>query len=141
MNATEKQAALKRCDVLDTAADDAVEWLSENVDVEYFEPGQVVFDAGEESTRVYVVAAGALEARLSEKSEIVSIFEPGSLFGEYAMLTNGVRIARVVAQTDCILLSVDDEHFRTFLLRSPESMMILLRTAVRRLQRAERNRS
>ncbi len=141
MNATEKRTALKRCEVLDAADDEALDWLAENVDIEYFEPGQVVFDAGEESTRVYFVAAGALEARLSEKSDIVSIFEPGALFGEYAMFTNSTRIARVMAQTDCILLSADDEHFRTFLLRSPESMMILLRTAVRRLQRAERGRA
>ena len=37
-----------------------------------------------------------------------------------------------------VLLSIDPDHFREFLLRSPETTLQLLQTAVRRLRRAER---
>lgn len=140
MNVTEKLNALKRCEIVSQADDDALQWLSERIDIEYFEPGQVVFDCGETSAWVYIVASGKLEARLSADSPLIGFFEPGALFGEYSMFVGGVRTACVVATGECILLAVDDESFRAFLLRCPEAMMQLLRTAVRRLHRAERKR-
>jgi CRP-like cAMP-binding protein len=140
LNATEKLQAVKQCEVLAAADDASQEWLAEALEIEYFEAGQVVFEAGEHSTRVYVVVAGKLEARLGAQGELVSLFEPGALFGEYAMFTGGVRTAQVVAMTPCVVLSVDDEHFRTLLLRCPEVTVLLLQKAVRRLHRAERYR-
>jgi CRP-like cAMP-binding protein len=138
MNATEKLTALKRCEVLAAADDDALEWLSEAVDTEVFAAGDVVFETGEVSSRVYVVVSGSLEVRRNEDTAMVGFFEAGALFGEYATFVNGVRTARVVAREESVLLSMDDEHFRTFLLRSPEAMMLLLQTSVRRLNRASR---
>jgi CRP-like cAMP-binding protein len=140
VNATEKLNAVKQCEVLAAADDASQQWIADAMEIEYFEAGEVVFEAGDESTRVYVVVAGTLEARVGEQADLVSLFEPGALFGEYAMFTGGVRTARVVALASCVLLSVDDEHFRTLLLRCPEVTMLLLRTAVRRLHRAERYR-
>jgi len=141
MNATEKLTALKACETLAAADDDTLQWLAEVVDTECLEADDIVFEEGEISERIYVVASGKLEVRLDEKSPLVGLLEPGALFGEYAMFVNGVRTARVVAITECVLLSVDDQHFRTFLLKCPEAMLALLQTAVRRLNRAERQRS
>ena len=140
MNATEKLNALRRCDTVAMADEDALQWLAERAETEYFEPGQVVFDSGDSSAWVYIVASGKLEARLSADSPLVSFFEPGALFGEYSMFVGGSRTACVVATGECILLAIDDESFRQFLLRSPEAMLQLLRTAVRRRHRAARTR-
>jgi CRP-like cAMP-binding protein len=141
MNATEKLATLRRCEVLAAAEDDALERLAEAAELEHFGAGQIVFEAGEISSRIYVVAAGKLEARLHKDGPLISFFEPGALFGEYAMFVHGVRSAQVAAATECTLLSIDEQHFHDFLLRSPESALLLLGTAVRRLHRAERQRN
>ena len=57
-----------------------------------------VFENGETSSSVYVVASGSLRIQLSESSKLVSFAEAGALFGEYAMFTKGVRTARVESQ-------------------------------------------
>jgi len=139
MNTLEKQDALKRCDVLARATAEGLRSLAEAAEIECIDAGAVVFDAGDTSSRVYVVASGSLEVRLSEGTKLVSFFEPGALFGEYAMFV-GVRTARVTAAKPTVLLSLDSEHFRSFLLQCPECTLQLLQTAVRRLQRAERQR-
>ena len=140
MDIAEKQDALKKCDVLATADDASLQWLADTAQIELFEAEQVVFTAGETSSRVYVVAWGSLRVRLGETSKLVSFAEAGTLFGEYAMFTKGVRTAHVVAAEPSCLLSFGDEQFREFLLRCPIVMMELLQTAVRRLHRVERQR-
>ena len=138
MNATDKITALRNCEVIDHADDKTLEWLADIAVLETCEPGDVVFEAGEVSEHVFVLAAGKLEVRLADRKELVSFLEPGALFGEYATFVHGVRTAQVAAATPCLLLRIDEQHFRTFLLRCPEAMLQLLQTAVRRLHRAER---
>ncbi len=99
-----------------------------------------MFEEGESSSRVYVVARGSLQVRLGESGKLVSFAEAGALFGEYAMFVKGVRMARVVAAKSSVLLSFGDNQFQEFLLRCPTVMMELLQTAVRRLHRVERRR-
>ena len=140
MNLPEKQSALKNCDVLATADDATLQWLAEGAQTDPFEAGQVVFEEGESSSRVYVVARGSLQVRLGESDKLVSFAEAGALFGEYAMFVKGVRMARVVAAKSSVLLSFGDNQFQEFLLRCPTVMMELLQTAVRRLHRVERRR-
>jgi CRP-like cAMP-binding protein len=140
METAEKRDALKQCGVLATADADSLQWLADIAQADVFEPDQVVFAEGESSSRVYVVAWGSLQVRLSESSKLVSFAEPGSLFGEYAMFAKGVRTAHVVAAEASALLSFRDDEFREFLLRCPTVMMQLLQTAVRRLHRAERQK-
>lgn len=140
MNATDKLETLRGCEVLAAADDETLGSLAEIAGVERFLRGQVVFDTGEASSRAYVVASGKLEVKLTADGPLVGFFEPGALFGEYAMFANGVRTARVVAATESILLSIAPEQFQSFLLRCPQATVALLRTAVRRLVRAERSK-
>jgi CRP/FNR family transcriptional regulator, cyclic AMP receptor protein len=141
MELPEIHRALKACDVLATADDDALEWLAENAKTHEFGPDQIVFEAGEPSSRVYVVASGSLQVRLGETAKLVSFAEAGALFGEYAMFVKGVRTAHVIAAESSTLLSFEEAPFREFLLRYPTVMMQILQTAVRRLHRIERKRS
>lgn len=112
--------------------------LAESAGVERFEPGDIVFDNGDESSEVYVVVSGSLRARLTELGPVISVFDEGSLFGEYAMFTHGIRGARVTAISSSVTITLDPEAFRGFLAKTPDLTLQLLETAVRRLARAER---
>lgn len=140
MEFTDKLDALKKCGVLAQAEDDDLQWLADLTEIDVYAMGKVVFEEGEVSSRVYIVALGSLHVRLGEGSKLVSFAEAGALFGEYAMFTKGVRIAQVQAAESSVLLSVTADQFREFLLRCPTVMMELLQTAVRRLHRVERRR-
>jgi CRP-like cAMP-binding protein len=137
----EKEDALKKCGVFAAVEDADLQWLVDEAGYDIFEQGQVVFEEGDTSSRVYVVASGSLHVRVGDSSKLVSFAEAGALFGEYAMFVKGVRTARVVAAEPSVLLSVSSDQFREFLLRCPAVMMELLQTAVRRLHRVERRRN
>lgn len=139
MDTAQKIAALQRCDILAAADEKTLQWLAEAATVEDFGPHESVFEAGEDSTHVYVVVEGSLEVRLSPTSRLVSFFEPGALFGEYAMFANGTRTAEVVTATPTKLLLIKEGHFRALLLESPAVAVLILEKVVRRLQRAERH--
>ena len=140
MNPSEIQRVLRKCDVFASAGDDDIAWLAEIAETKTLGPEQILFEEGDVASKVYVVAKGSLHVRLSESTKLVSFAEAGALFGEYAMFVKGVRTARVVAAEDCELLSFVEAAFREFLLRCPTVMMELLQTAVRRLERVERQR-
>ena len=138
METPELVATLTRCATLAKADPELLETLTEQAEVESFATGDVVFDVGEESTRVYVVASGSLRAQLTEDGPLVSVFGPGTLFGEYAMFAHGVRAARVTAAETTVTVTIDPQDFRSFLRACPDAALDLLETAVRRLARAER---
>ncbi len=140
MELTEKLVALKNCGVLASADDAALQSLADGAEVDVFVSGQVVFEEGDSSSRVYVVSSGSLQVLLGESSKLVSFAETGTLFGEYAMFAKGVRTARVLAAEPSVLVSFAADRFREFLLQCPTVMMELLQTAVRRLHRVERRR-
>src|SRR5439155_7501276 len=105
--------------------------LAEMLRVERFAAGAVVCEAGEAADSVFVVAEGALavEVRGRPARSLVK----GDVFGEYGLFAGGVRTARVRADTDAALLSVDYTRFREYLLMFPHAMMALFSAAVTRL--------
>ena len=105
METAEKLVALKKCPMFASADDDALQRLAESATGEHFDANQQVFAEGEVSSRVYVVAWGALHVRRGETERLVSFAESGALFGEYAMFVKGVRMARVIAAETSVLLS------------------------------------
>ncbi len=139
--AAEKLRILGRCPLFSgiPAADLAV--LAEMMRTEYVAAGELLFQSGEYSDCAYVVAAGTLGVYLPSESLPVRALSPGDLLGEYGMLVDLARTATVRAATDAVLLSLDYQRFRAFLLRFPEATLALLKTAVARLIEAERKGS
>ncbi len=140
MNTDSILDALRQSPALAIGSDAALAALAAAATPVSFAAGEVVFDTGDAQTEVFVVIDGTLRARLSAEGNLISVFEAGAVFGEYAMFTGGVRSARVVAADAAVLLRIDADAFRQFLMDSPQTTLLLLETAVRRLSRAERQR-
>jgi CRP-like cAMP-binding protein len=138
METSEIAAALARCKAFASVDQALLDTLAESAGVQRFEPGDVVFDNGDESSEVYVVVSGSLRAQFSEHGPVISVFDDGALFGEYAMFTRGIRSARVTALASSVTITLDPAGFRDFLRAAPDVTLQLLETAVRRLARAER---
>jgi CRP-like cAMP-binding protein len=111
--------------------------LAEMMRTEYLRTDEILFQAGEFSDSVYVVAAGTLNVFLPNESLPIRTLSPGDLLGEYGLLANLARTATVRASTEAVLLSLDYQRFRAFLLRFPEATLVMLKTAVARLVAAE----
>ena len=70
---------------------------------------------GEDGSELFVVESGTLSCQKIFKGKSEAIFlkryEPGEAFGELALLYNAPRAATIVADTDCLLWSLDRETF------------------------------
>jgi CRP-like cAMP-binding protein len=136
----EKLSALGACPLFAGVSPAERALLAEMMRTEHLAAGELLFEAGEPSECVYVLAAGALEVLLPGEAVPVRRLVAGDLLGEYGLVASRARTATVRASSDAVLLSLDYQRFRAFLLRFPEAMLVLLKTAVARLMAAEGDR-
>ncbi len=127
-----RAATLRGCRVFSGLQSGTVQFLAEIVREQRFAAGEAICQQGETATEVFVVARGQVSIRRDDEREALQIVHPGELFGEFGMFGRGVRLSTVIADTDTVLLSLDYERFRKFLLQFPESALALLQVAVGR---------
>ncbi len=141
LSMAEKTSVLGACPVFTGVPPAELATLAEMMRTEHLRESEILFEAGEVSGSVYVVASGMLNVVLPGQSRPVRTVERGELLGEYGMFSNMARTATLQAATDVVLLCLDYQRFRAFLLRYPEATLVLLKTTVQRLLAAEgRNR-
>jgi CRP/FNR family transcriptional regulator, cyclic AMP receptor protein len=78
---------------------------------------EVIFDEGEEGQAIYIVLEGRVLICHQGRPEDgrIAELEPGTSFGELALLDNGPRSAQARADTDCRLAVFFREDFLTLL--------------------------
>ncbi len=138
LSTSAKLNALGRCDVFARIPPDTMGVLAEMMETESLGAGDLLFDRGEPSERVYVVVSGALSVFVPDRDEPLRSLGRGQLLGEYGMFAGHTRTASVRAEQEATLMSLDYERFRKFLHQFPEATFALLSTAVSRLVEAER---
>jgi len=127
-----RMATLRRCPVFSDLPEPTIAFLAEIIRPQRFSAGETICAQGEPANEVFVIERGTLAVRKKGIAEPIGYMEEGELFGEYGMFGRGVRATTVVAETDVVLLLLDYDRFRKFLLGSPESTLALLEVAVRR---------
>jgi len=101
------------------------------------EQGEVLVDAGEPITRLFVVTAGQIEVvRASEANEeIVAVFRPGMFTGEVAILSGRRGLAQIRATQSGEAIEVDREQLLSLVQTDSELGDILMRAFI--LRRSE----
>lgn len=97
--------------------------------------GEVLFRQGDHADALYLVEAGLLEiaARIpGDDNAVISAIRPGEVVGEFALLDDGPRSARVRAVEDTRGLVISGRRFRA-LLADGSQWAVLLGHALRRL--------
>ncbi len=141
MNAAERAQVLSRSRVFANVPRSDLAVLAEMMKVERYPASSTVTETGEAADRVYVVASGTVSVYVGHATEPVRTMDEGAVIGEYGMVTSAVRTATVRADaTEAVLLSLDYERFREYLLRFPEALWVLFEGAAKRLVEAEQRR-
>jgi CRP-like cAMP-binding protein len=138
LSTASKLGVLGRSGVFARIPPDALGVLAEMMQCESLRAGELLFEQGEPSDRVCVVAQGSLSVLVRGKPAPVRRLGPGELLGEYGMFAGQLRTASARADEASTVLSLDYPRFRAFLLQFPEATLVLLATAVGRLVEAER---
>ncbi len=97
----------------------------------------VVFREGEPGDHLLVLLRGRVKVSLVSaegKEVILSLLEPGDVFGEMALLDGEVRSASVTTMEECTFLTLGRCDFLTFLERTPGVALKLLAALSRRLR-------
>jgi CRP/FNR family cyclic AMP-dependent transcriptional regulator len=91
-----------------------------------------IFKEGKAGTSMYVVLEGKV-AVVSGK-RIIDKLEPGSAFGEMALVDQTSRVATAVARTDCALLAINRDALIKLVKADPAFGMAMMRSVAERLR-------
>lgn len=82
--------------------------------LEEYEPGEVIFNEGEQGRHVYVIKSGAVEVlrkRPDGSQEVINRLGPGDHFGEMALLRNAPRNATIRTLTAVQVFKMGPSNF------------------------------
>ena len=100
-----------------------------------FEGNEAVMKCGEEGRFLGILLEGKAEASLSDnsgKKVRLSILEPGSIFGEIALMTGSTTVANILGITRCTALMIPQKLFSTILISQPSAIRYLSRSIAQR---------
>ncbi len=98
-----------------------------------YTPGAAIFRVGDPGDYLAVLISGTVEIRKGEK--IISVVEPGSMFGEMGIIDHQPRMADAVAKTNCKIAEVREGQFMALLEATPYFALSLMRLLTDRFRR------
>ena len=81
--------------------------------------GEAIVRQGQAGRSLFIVVGGESSVTLTGTNGEVARLQSGDVFGEMSLLTGEPRTATVTAATDCDLLEIDVEGFRSVVLANP----------------------
>ncbi len=76
-----------------------------------YKKGVVIYSANDPSDSVYLVHTGTVQLE-TKNGMVLGELAQGELFGEVGLITSELRTVTVRAQTDCIVIKIDEAVFR-----------------------------
>jgi CRP-like cAMP-binding protein len=128
--------ALRACALFQSLPADRLRRVADITTHRDLPAGAIVFREGEAGDEMYVVVAG--KVRISKRvpgvgEEALGILEPGSHFGEMAMVDDSPRSADAIAHTACALAVLHREELDQLMFVDKDLAYDLLWTFVRTL--------
>lgn len=102
--------------------------------------GTKLFSLGEPGDSLYIVTAGRIELFVKDMTGtkiILTVCEPGEVFGELSLFDGGARTASAIALEDSELLVLDRQDLVQFLRRNPDAALDFLSTMGQRIRSAD----
>jgi CRP/FNR family cyclic AMP-dependent transcriptional regulator len=103
---------------------------------EFFEPGEVVFEAGSPSNCAYLVEEGIFEVSKTTKGkrQILGLIKEKYIFGEMGIIDSQPRSATVTALEKSKVSIISKECFHSLEKNNPKALMPLLRVLSARIR-------
>lgn len=128
--------ALRACALFQSLPADRLRRIADIASHRDLPAGAIIFREGEAGDEMYVVVAG--KVRISKRvpgvgEEALGILEPGSHFGEMAMVDDSPRSADAIAHTACALAVIRRDELDQLMFIDKDLAYDLLWTFVRTL--------
>ncbi len=130
----EIKRALKNSKIFKGLPDDAVDYISNYVNLREFKKGRIIFFEGDKGKILYIIKGGkvAVIKKDSEgKEKIIAILSEGDFIGEMALIEESERSATCKAEEDTQLLLFTKRAFDEIFENNPRVACIILREIAR----------
>jgi CRP/FNR family cyclic AMP-dependent transcriptional regulator len=129
-------ASLRACPLFQTLSSEQLARVAALAERRELPGGTVLFTEGTSGDEMYVVISGRV--RISKRlpgvgEEALAILEPGSYFGEMALIDGSRRSADALAHTSCALAVLKREELEQLMFVDKDLAYLLLWTFVRTL--------
>ena len=101
-----------------------------------YKAGETVFREGDDGYVMYVVLEGSVKLSVTGRS--VEKVVKGGVFGEMALIDSSPRSATAMAITDCVLVSVTAERFKSLIQETPGFALEIMSIMASRLRSMDR---
>lgn len=102
--------------------------------------GEAIVRQGQDAKSLFVVVRGEASVTLAGTSGEVARLRKGDVFGEMSLLTGEARTATVTAATDCDLIEIDAEGFRSVVMANPSVLDHITSVTASRREGLDRHR-
>lgn len=134
LSTVEKVLFLKSVDLFSRIPGDELAEVALIAAEERCEPGDQIFDEGEEGDALFLVLDGRV--RVHREEQTVAELGERECFGEMAILDAAPRSATVTALTRCRLLKLSRQDFQDIMSEKPELALGIIQVLSRRLRRS-----
>ncbi|MFW5854073.1 MAG: sensor histidine kinase [Thermodesulfobacteriota bacterium] len=109
-------------------ADADIQVIQDTCREERLNTGEVVFLEGEAGDKLYIIVEGSVEIWKdyhTVSADLLSVYGPGQMFGEMALIDNSPRSASVIVRQDSRLLTMGRADFNRMIQANPISQSIM----------------
>ncbi len=135
--ATVTPARLRQLDLFAVLGDATLTQLAALFTSEQAAEGQTIFEAGDEGTKLYLLAHGTADVYggpIDAGEPPIARLDTGDVFGEIALVREVPRTASVQARSPCTLLVLHRDHFALLIASDPQVRTAMETLAVNRLE-------
>jgi CRP-like cAMP-binding protein/class 3 adenylate cyclase len=137
----ERTALLAKVPVFAGLPEDERERLGSLLRSRRYTRGEVIFLEGDQGTALCLIAEGRIRIQLTGsdgREVVISVYGPGEIVGELALLDGEPRSADAIAQDALRVYWLQREDFAAFLDNHPRAAMTMLASLSRRLRHTTR---
>jgi len=101
-----------------------------------FRSGSIIFKEGEPGTAAYIIEKGMVEIAALQRGErrVMALLTEGEIFGEMALIDDGLRSATAIAVQDTEVLVINREYVRDRLDGTDPLLKLFLHVILKRLR-------
>jgi CRP/FNR family cyclic AMP-dependent transcriptional regulator len=103
-----------------------------NIEVQCFKAGDVVFREGDEAKELFVIKSGRVRVQIGNRT--VTELGQNDIFGEMALIDSQPRSATVTAISDVELVPVSEKQFLFLVSQTPFFALKVMRVLAQRLR-------
>jgi len=123
---------LKQVDLFKNFPDALIEQMAAEFPEVILTRDRYLFHEGDPEREMYLILCGKL--LITRMNKKIALLGPGQYLGEMALIESKPRSASALAMSDMVLLKIVEDHFKSYLLTDPSSVVAMMKTLSSRLR-------